>query len=324
MTRRFLTAPLAPRRWPPPIETMAGETASPGPASPTDISISPGFRSVKAELARFSLSSFHDPEEVDEYAELFSIKRLCQEWEADHKLSRNNDLLRAVSASEIKPFAPDYADLCRLHWICLSRKVINALEFGSGFSTVIMADAMRILSGHFAAFAAANIRCETPFRVFAVEEDQRFLEITENRLGSALSPFASISLSFVEVAMHDGRITTVYSRLPNISPDLVYLDGPSQYAATREVNGFSFGSPARMPMSSDILRFEFFLEPGALILVDGRTANARFLESYLRRNWAYRHDQAGDLHFFELQEEPLGRFNRLKLNFCTEGQWLLR
>ena len=70
-----------------------------------------------------------------------------------------------------------------------------------------------------------------------------------------------------------------------------------------------------MPMSADILRVEFFLEPGTLILVDGRTANVRFLKSYLRRNCAYLHDPIGDIHYVELQEEPLGPFNQLNLAF---------
>ncbi len=59
-------------------------------------------------------------------------------------------------------------------------------------------------------------------------------------------------------------------------------------------------------MSTGILRVEFFLEPGTLIQVDDRTANVRFLKSYLRRKWVHLHDPLGDAHRFELQEEPLG------------------
>jgi hypothetical protein len=76
-------------------------------------------------------------------------------------------------------------------------------------------------------------------------------------------------------------------------------------------------------MSADILRFEFFLEPGTLVIIDGRTQNARFLRSYLRRNWAYRHDRSLDVHFLELQEEPIGPLNQRKLDFCLKGKWLL-
>ena len=156
-----------------------------------------------------------------------------------------------------------------------------------------------------------------------MEEEQRFLEITQQRLDAAHRPFVSLSQSDVEMILVDQRIATVYSQLPNISPDFIYLDGPSQYATTKTINWFSIASRARMPMSADILRFEFFLEPGTLILADGRTANARFLKAYFKRNWRHYHDVVGDVHLFELQEEPLGRFNKQKMEFCLGNQWLL-
>ena len=289
----------------------------------SDIVLSPSFQAVKDSLKRFSLTSFHDPERVEEYVDLFSLRTLCRALEADQIVSKSSALEKSVSAFEEKPFEPEYDDLCRLHWITLSRKVINILEFGSGYSTVILADAMCILNRHFDEWAQKSIRSDYPFHVYAVEEEQRFLETTKSRLGSKLQAFATISHSSVDVLIHDNRIASVYSKLPNISPDFIYLDGPSQFATTQEINGFSFNSKARMPMSADIVRVEFFLEPGTLILVDGRTANARFLKSYLRRNWVYLHDPIGDIHYFELQEEPLGPFNKLKLEFCLNGSWLI-
>lgn len=201
--------------------------------------------------------------------------------------------------------------------------MVNVLEFGSGFSTAIMADAMRLLSIYFEDWALLNVRCDQPFHVFSIEEEQRFLEITKERLGDELVNRATVFRSSVNLITHDNRIATVYSKLPNISPDFIYLDGPSQYATTDELNGFTFNSKSRMPMSADILRLEFFLEPGTLILVDGRTQNARFLKSYLRRNWIYQHDPVGDIHYFELQEDPIGLFNKRKIDFCLDGKWLL-
>lgn len=289
----------------------------------SDVVPSPSFQAINDSLKRFSLSSFHDPQRVEEYVDLFSLRALCKALEADRTASKNPALEKRVSAFEEKPFEPEYDDLCRLHWIALSRKVINTLEFGSGYSTAILADAMRTLNKYFGVWAKNSIRCENPFHVYAVEEEQRFLEITQLRIGSKLQTFATVSRSSVDILIHDNRIASVYSKLPNISPDFIYLDGPSQFATTQEINGFSFNSKARMPMSADILRVEFFLEPGTLILVDGRTANARFLKSYLRRNWAYLHDPIGDIHYFELQEEPLGSFNKSKLEFCLNGSWLI-
>ena len=141
------------------------------------------------------------------------------------------------------------------------------------------------------------------------------------RLEKGLGAFATVRESSVHMVVHDNRVATMYSELPNVSPDFIYIDGPSQFATNEELNGFSFRHQCRMPMSADVLRIEFFLEPGTFILVDGRTANARFLETYLRRQWIYEHDPVGDVHYFELKEKPLGRFNRLKINFCLDDEW---
>jgi hypothetical protein len=285
------------------------------------INISPSFIDIEKLLSKYSLSSFHHSSQVNQYCEDFGLKKLCAELEAD-RIESKERLDRSVVAFEEKPFEPEYGDLCRLHYLALRRKFINVLEFGSGFSTVVIADALRLLMNHFGSWTKKNVRCENPFHVFSVEEEQRFLEITQKRLGSLLSQFATVSRSSVELIKFDNRFATVYSRLPNICPDFIYLDGPSQLGTTAELNGFSFNSPARMPMSADILRFEFFLEPGTLILVDGRTQNARFLKAYLKRNWLYQHDPVGDIHYFELQENALGPCNKKKIDFCLAGNWL--
>jgi hypothetical protein len=285
--------------------------------------VSPAFEEVRKALAAFRLADFNAPDRVSAYVAAFGLQALTRKLEADRIAKLSSDLDHAVNAREQQPFEPDFSDLCRLHWLVLTRCAVNVLEFGSGFSTAVMADAMRLLHGHFAPWARANLRHDRPFHVYAVEEEQRFLELSQARLGDGLRNHASISRSSVDLGSHDGRHVTFYTQLPNIMPDLIYLDGPSQYATTAEAGGFSLASPVRMPMSGDILRFEYFLEPGCLILVDGRTQNARFLRDFFRRNWAYMHDPLGDVHYFELQEEPLGPINRRRLDFCLGGGWLL-
>ena len=281
------------------------------------------FSTIADKIAGFTLASFNDPAETARYVDEFSLQKVCSALKVDRIGSRNSDLKRSVTAFEERPFQPQYADLCRLHYLVLKRKCINILELGSGYSTAVMADALRLLSRSFHDWALDNIRCQDPFHVFAVEEDQRFLEITRERLGSRLGKFATVTRSSVDLIVHDNRIATVFSTLPNIAPDFIYVDGPSQFGTTSELNGLSFNSISRMPMSADVLRFEFFLEPGALVMVDGRTQNARFLKSYLKRNWAYSHDTLGDVHYFELQEAPLGKYNKRRMDFCLGGEWML-
>ena len=73
-----------------------------------------------------------------------------------------------------------------------------------------------------------------------------------------------------------------------------------------------------MPMSADILTIEHFLQPGTFILLDGRTANARFLKTNFQRDWTYEHDSIADINMFELNEPPLGMLNEKYLKFCSD------
>jgi hypothetical protein len=115
----------------------------------------------------------------------------------------------------------------------------------------------------------------------------------------------------------NGRICTYYDNLPNIRPDFIYLDGPDQFSAGGSIRGFNCNHPDRMPMAADILAFEHFLEPGTMIVVDGRTANARFLRANLQRNWDYEYIEEYDQHFFEMNEPPLGKWNKAALDFTN-------
>jgi hypothetical protein len=77
----------------------------------------------------------------------------------------------------------------------------------------------------------------------------------------------------------------------------------------------------RLPMAADLLAIEHFLLPGTLIVVDGRTANARFLKANFQRNWDYSYSTDFDQHFFELIEPPLGPYNARQIDFCLDNNW---
>lgn len=256
----------------------------------------------------FSLASFEDEGEVTRYSQAMGLQDLCQITPASQGHS---------------PIGPKFSDLARLHWLCLSRKAITPLEFGSGYSTLVFADALITLKDHLGDWPEKNLRIGRPYLLTSIEEEQRFLDITQSRLGEQHLPHVDLVRSSVEIGMHDNRVVTFYSEIPNRPADFIYLDGPSQYANTSTIGGFSFAAPHRMPMAADLLRLEFFFEPGTLILVDGRTANARFLRAYLKQNWAYTHLPASDVHLFELQEPSLGRYNSRKLELSLPNGWLI-
>lgn len=271
------------------------------------------WETANEKLRKYCLLSFRNATLVERYVRDFRLDELIQPLDCDQAMSVSSDLLRTVNPLEVKPFPPRLDDLARLHYLILTRRVLNVLEFGSGYSTVIMASAMTLLRRKFGVWASSHLRVQEPFMVYSVEEDQRFAIITRSRLGTLLDDYAKVFRSSVSIIELNHRFATVYDWIPNVSPDFIYLDGPSQFASTETVHGFSLDVSCRMPMAADIIRIEFFLEPGTMILVDGRTANARFLRSNFRQNWSYEHDQIGDVHFFELDEQPLGEFNKRKL-----------
>ena len=76
------------------------------------------------------------------------------------------------------------------------------------------------------------------------------------------------------------------------------------------INGWNTGHTDMMPMMCDILKIEHFLIPKTIIVVDGRTSNARFMRCNLQRQWQYKHCKIRDQHFFVLEEEPLGKYSK--------------
>ena len=224
------------------------------------------------------------------------------------------------------PLPPEYDDLCRLHYLCRSRKVTTVLEFGVGKSTVVLASAMNANRSDYAEYVASNFRNTYPHTIHSVDNYEKWISRTEDSLPSDLrqNNLCTFYKSDVVMGSFDGRICTYYDPLPNIAADLIYIDGPDQFSAIGDVRGISTRHQDRLPMSADLLAIEHFLEPGTLVILDGRTANARFLQMNLQRNWAYLYVADWDQHFFELQEEPLGYVNKGKIDFCLGKDYYSR
>ena len=271
------------------------------------------FKKIQKFINKFSLNSFSNKKKVLNYMKFFELQYLLKKISEDKLKSKHEIHLRNVK-DESKPYDYELSDLCRLHWIILKRKVFNALEFGSGYSTVFMSDAMLILKNYFR--DVKNIRCEKKFHVYSMEESRHFLKLTKKRLTKKLSANVNLTHSKIDTINYQGKFASKYRNLPNISPDFIYLDGPSLYFTNKKFMNFSFKNISRFPMSADILFIEYFLEPGTFVLVDGRTANARFLKNFLTQKWKYKHDIASDCHYLELIEKPLGKYNKNKLSFC--------
>lgn len=245
--------------------------------------------------------------------ELFNIS-LNNETEITQKTKK--DIYELVDPENKVAYPPELDDLIRLHFLVRSRKVTTILEFGVGKSTVVFADAIKKNQEEYGEFVNNNLRRVNPFQIHAVDNSAEWINQCKKDFSPGLANYAHFYFSEVEMTTFNGRICTAYKELPNICPDFIYLDAPGQYNVIGDVRGISTESPDRLPMSADILLFEPFLLPGTLIVVDGRSANARFLKNNFQRNWEYHYFFDEDIHTFELVEAPLGKLNEKQLRFC--------
>lgn len=219
----------------------------------------------------------------------------------------------------------DLRDLARLHWLAVTRKVFTVLEFGVGWSTVVLAAAVTSNRRTWDELTdPPEIRSRAPFSVYSVDASQEWIGNTARLLPDELSGQVTMHYSGVTAGTFNGRMCHFYDQIPDVVPDLIYLDGPNPGDVRGDVHGLSWENPDRTVLSGDLLRMEPTLLPGACVLLDGRTNNARFLSNNLQRCWGIIHDADEDITAMELQEPPLGAINGRTLVYCLGEDYFQR
>lgn len=258
----------------------------------------------------------------NEYIKKFPFhKKLGIDFASDGALNQkiSRPIFQAVDPEHKTPYPAELDDLIRLHYLVTSRKVATVMEFGVGKSTVVLNHALLHNESIHGEFFKTKTRAAHPFKCFSIDDSQHWIEMTQLSFGDL--PCVNFHFSVCRMTTFNDRACTMYDDLPNICPDLIYLDAPHQSSPLGNINGISTNYSDRMPMAADILLIEHFLVPGTLIVVDGRTANARFLKANLQRKWQYDYMPEFDQHFFELKEKPLGRLNKAQIEYCHGKNW---
>lgn len=217
---------------------------------------------------------------------------------------------------EKEPYKPDLKDLYRLYHFVYLNKRTTVLEFGSGWSSLIISLALNDLKREFHK-EVMKLRRNNPFEIFIVENEKKYLNTTKKKFSTLknLNITKHFFFSKVRMTLFENRFATEYLNLPLCNPDFIYLDGPDQFNIKNKINNFNIGHKDMMPMVCDILKIEYFLTPGTIILSDGRSANCKFLLDHFKRNWIHKHDLTNDQHIFYLNDPCLGKFNKLQLDF---------
>jgi hypothetical protein len=228
---------------------------------------------------------------------------------------KNKEAYRKLITSKL-PYGPELNDLYRLHSTIILNKRLTVLEFGSGWSSLIIAHALNVNKKKYEK-QSKKIRKLNKFELHILENEKKFLNISKKRIQKFLGKKNNVHFHFsnCKMAKFEGKICTEYEKIPLINPDFIYLDGPDQLNIKNSINGFSVKHHDMMPMVSDILKIESFLIPGTIIIADGRTANSLFLKNHFVRNWIYEYDKKNDQNIFFLNDNSLGPINDRQKKF---------
>ncbi len=215
-----------------------------------------------------------------------------------------------------KLYQPDLKDLYFLYQLIVLNKRITVLEIGCGWSSVIIRKALNLNKKKYLK-ETNNLRRQNQFECISLDNEKKWISNTKRLLKKFKINFTNKDFFFSDCQMTEinGLFATKFKKIPLLNPDLIYLDGPDQFNIKGRIRNFTISHKDMMPMVSDILDIEHFLTPGTIILIDGRTANARFLNNNFKRKWDYKYLESLDLNIFFLNEKPLGKYNRRQLKF---------
>ena len=182
-------------------------------------------------------------------------------------------------------FMSDHKKADIVHLYTQAKKVRTVLEFGCGVSTIAMAYALKQ---------------NGKGKVHVVEADQRWAELVEQAIVAlGLGEYCSILYSPSRLVINNLEISSLFEHLPNIRPDLIYLDGPDPSSVEGDQHGLTM-SGLYFIVSADPLLYEWSLYAGAKIIVDGRINNVRFLERNLRRKYSVSRNYIRNITTFSL------------------------
>ncbi len=235
------------------------------------------------------------------------------------ELSKSKKLNKNLEAVTLlnQPYVPELEDLYLIYKLVEINKRTTILEIGSGWSSLIIKLALDKLKKNFTV-DAKKLRRKNLFEIFILESENKYLKTTKDLIKKYSIDTMNMKYlySTSNMTTYDGQICHEFNKLPNCNPDFIYLDGPGKDIVKKKINNITVSKNFDMPvMSCDILKIEFFLIPGTIVLIDGRGANTNFLRKNFKRKWEYKYFKKYDQHVFILQDNSFGKINDNLLKF---------
>jgi hypothetical protein len=189
-------------------------------------------------------------------------------------------LLALLANRPATAYAPYYEDLWLLYRLVRKLKPQCVLEFGSGCSTVVMAQAIHENgSGH----------------LYSVDAVEYWARVTSELMPKDLRNVTTCSATEMVAAEVGGTRTLRHVVVPDVVPDLIFLDGP-------DFQDFHLGTTDAV---CDPVDMERHFKHRFCMVVDGRVENTNFLRSHLKRRYSITHhwpQESWETTIFRLQE----------------------
>ena len=206
--------------------------------------------------------------------------RALNRWAA-RDLSRRG-LIDFLDARPADAYQADSADLWFLYRTVRRIRPLNILEFGSGCSTAIFAQALRDNESEYGLAG----------RILSIDNNEHWAEVTRRSLPESVRRICEVVYRRIEPTEFAGRRVWRHVDLPRFSPDFVYLDGPA----------YPKGTPHDEKVAMDLLELEARFPKGFLMIADGRRHNCAFLAKHFRRAHRIRRNPIFRNRSFQLVE----------------------
>jgi hypothetical protein len=169
-------------------------------------------------------------------------------------------------------------EMWRLYYDMRRRQPETVMEFGVGCSTIVI---------------AAALHRNNKGRLFTVDASEEWLSVCRDALPEHLRRRVEFVYSPVEVI--PGEQAHRYSRLPDVSLDYLFIDGPSVQHVP------SWEGP---PVAADPVLSDMKFNEGARIMVEGRPRNVQFLRERLGSNWRMEKDRFLAFSWVSFNDRP--------------------
>jgi len=248
------------------------------------------------------------------------IKNFIKKNKLNILLDKKYNLNQFIDNKVMLP--PEIDKLYNLFHLIIKNKRLKVLELGSGYSSIVLANALKInkknilnevmkysVKKHYTKNQInknSQFKYTELFTMCSVDDQKKWVSKTRNLLKKYdLLKFTKLIFLKSSLTKFNDRFCYSFSNLPFFNSDFIYVDGPTM-GTYRGKNNFE-------PISCDILKMEYMFFPGTIIVLDGMAANSIFYRNNLQRNWIYFNEN--NVSYFYLNEKALGPHNSNQLKF---------